>query len=121
MVALVQRGGAMIDNFGVWIKEKRNANQYSQSRLSAVTGISKGYIGYIETTNTPPSRKMCEKLAAGLFLSETEVMTNAGYYPVGADIYLDETELDMVRKFRTLDPPTKTVVKGIIDRTYEEG
>ena len=109
----------MIENFGVWIKEKRNASQYSQSRLSDVTGISKGYIGYIESTNTPPSRKMCEKLAAGLFLSETEVLTNAGFYPPGTDIYLDETELEMVRKFRTLDPPTKIVVKGIIDRSYE--
>jgi transcriptional regulator with XRE-family HTH domain len=110
----------LIEDFGSWIKEKRGVNNVSQSRLAELSGISKGYIGYIETQSNPPSRKMCVKLAGGLFLSETEVLTNAGFYPPGTDIYLDKEELDLIRKYRELDATTKRVVKGMINGAYQD-
>ena len=108
-------------DFGEWLKEKRKERNLSQARLSDLTGISKGYLGHLEQFSKAPSQDKCKALATALMVSETEVMTLAGFYPPGTDIYLDENELEFIRQFRTVDSSLRVLVTDIIKRAYDEG
>ena len=107
--------------FGEWLKEQRERLGLSQSKLGTMTKISKGYIGHLEQFDKAPSLDKCKSLAKALMVSETEVMTLAGYYPPGTDIYLDESELEFIRQFRQVDGQLRLLVTDIIRRAYEEG
>lgn len=106
--------------FGEWLKQKREGLGLSQSKLAGMTDISKGYIGHLEQFDKAPSLDKCKALAKALMVSETEVMTLAGYYPPGTDIYLDETELEFIRQFRQVDGRLRLLVRDIVRRAYEE-
>ena len=113
----------MPDNdFGVWLKGKREERRLSQSKLSALTGISKGYLGHLEQFNKPPSQDKCRALATALMVSEVEVMTEAGFYPRGQDAQgvLTEDELEFIREFRSVDHELRELVKDIIRRADKE-
>ena len=113
----------MADNdFGVWLKGKREERRLSQSKLSDLTGISKGYLGHLEQFNKPPSQDKCRALATALMVSEVEVMTEAGFYPRGQDAQgvLTEDELEFIREFRSVDHELRELVKDIIRRADKE-
>ena len=120
---LQKEGGVLPDNdFGVWLKGKREERRLSQSKLSALTGISKGYLGHLEQFNKPPSQDKCRALATALMVSEVEVMTEAGFYPRGQDAQgvLTEDELEFIREFRSVDHELRELVKDIIRRADKE-
>ena len=120
---LQKEGGALVDtNFGVWLKATREKRALSQSKLSDLTGISKGYLGHLEQFNKPPSQDKCRALATALMVSEVEVMTEAGYYPRGQDAQgvLTEDELEFIREFRSVDHELRELVKDIIRRANNE-
>ena len=120
---LQKEGGALVDtNFGVWLKATREKRALSQSKLSDLTGISKGYLGHLEQFNKPPSQDKCRALATALMVSEVEVMTEAGYYPRGQDAQgvLTEDELEFIREFRSVDHELRELVKDIIRRANSE-
>ena len=120
---LQKEGGALVDtNFGVWLKGTREKRALSQSKLSDLTGISKGYLGHLEQFNKPPSQDKCRALATALMVSEVEVMTEAGYYPRGQDAQgvLTEDELEFIREFRSVDHELRELVKDIIRRANSE-
>ncbi len=113
----------MVDTqFGVWLRSKREERRLSQSKLSDLTGISKGYLGHLEQFNKPPSQDKCRALANALMVSEVEVMTEAGYYPRGQDAQgvLTEDELEFIREFRSVDHELRELVKDIIRRADKE-
>lgn len=107
-------------NFGAWLKEKRMALGISQSKLADQTGISKGYIGHLEQFTKPPSPEKCRALARALMVSETEIMTEAGYYPRGSDVHLDQDELEFIRQFRHVSGEMRNLIKDIVRRAYDE-
>ena len=94
----------------------------SQSKLSDLTGISKGYLGHLEQFNKPPSQDKCRALANALMVSEVEVMTEAGYYPRGQDAQgvLTEDELEFIREFRSIPHELRELVKDIVRRADRE-
>ena len=113
----------MVDTqFGVWLRSKREERRLSQSKLSDLTGISKGYLGHLEQFNKPPSQDKCRALANALMVSEVEVMTEAGYYPRGQDAQgvLTEDELEFIREFRSIPHELRELVKDIVRRADRE-
>ena len=91
----------------------------SQAKLAEQTNISKGYIGHLEQFTSSPSIEKCRDLARALMVSETEIMTEAGYYPKGSDVLLDADELEHIRQLRQLSPERKMLIKDLVTRYYE--
>ena len=110
------------NDFGGWLKGTREKRGLSQSKLSALTGISKGYVGHLEQFNKPPSQDKCRALAAALMVSEIEVMQAAGYYPRGQEAagVLTPDELEFIREFRLVDHELRALVTDIIKRANNE-
>lgn len=122
-MGLQKEGGVLAENdFGGWLKGTREKRGLSQSKLSALTGISKGYVGHLEQFNKPPSQDKCRALAAALMVSEIEVMQAAGYYPRGQEAagVLTPDELEFIRAFRLVDHELRELVKDIIRRANNE-
>ena len=106
-------------NFGAWLKEKRMGLGISQAKLAEQTSISKGYLGHLEQFTKSPSVEKCRVLARALMVSETEIMTEAGYYPKGAEVHLDEDELEHIRQLRQIAPERRMLIKDLVTRYYE--
>ena len=113
----------MVDTqFGVWLRSKREERRLSQSKLSDLTGISKGYLGHLEQFNKPPSQDKLRSLANAMMVSEVEVMTEAANYPRGQDAQgvLTEDELEFIREFRSIPHELRELVKDIVRRADRE-
>jgi len=69
------------DNMGKVLKRRRAVVPLTLQELGRAAGVSSSYLGRIERGERFPSAMVLRKIAAPLDLSESELLTLAGYLP----------------------------------------
>lgn len=67
-----------MQRFGEWVREQRKARNWTLETLSKKIGSHKGYVSGIENDKvSPPSAKICRKLAIAFQANPAQVMAHS--------------------------------------------
>jgi transcriptional regulator with XRE-family HTH domain len=81
---LDQRQHGIGESFAVTLRQSRERQRLSQSRLAAAAGFDHSYVSRLESATRTPTRDAVVKLGEALMLDETEIdalLASAGFMP----------------------------------------
>lgn len=101
------------------LRELRESKNLYQEELGKIIGKSKSTIGMYETGKRMPTDKTLAKLSSFFEVSVDYLLgLQADYIPTN-NIELSKYELELYKKFKTLDERGKQTVIDTIEREYK--
>lgn len=111
-------GGEILNSYLIEkLKEGRLNKGLKQSDVTKLTGIKNTTLSNYENGNTEPDMDTFLKLCKTYELDYAELLSEAyGYHLPGLSIDIKKSDVDLIRKYRSLDPFGQETVNMILDR-----
>lgn len=103
--------GNSVENFGPFIRERREATGMSLRDLAKAAGVSPTFMSKVETENWKPKEEKLRKIAQILGLDENDLVARAGRVP---------SELSDIIKGHSARPGVELLLRTTKDFTPQE-
>lgn len=101
------------------LKEARLAAKMTQAQLAKEVGVAKSTLAGYETGNSEPDLAKMEKIMAALHVDANFLWQDETFDQGGFATRLSYEELNLIQKYRTLDPHGKRVVEAVVSLESE--
>lgn len=101
------------------LKEARLAAKMTQAQLAKEVGVAKSTLAGYETGNSEPDLAKMEKIMAALHVDANFLWQDETFDRGGFANRLSYEELNLIQKYRTLDPHGKRVVEAVVSLEAE--